>query len=392
MGLREDFRKIGPDVIQLRRWFHEHPERSLQEERTAGKIREELGGMGIPWQDLPPGHGVVGVIRGGGYGKTIALRADIDALPVKEKTGLPFSSQNEGVMHACGHDAHIAMLLGAAKALNDMKDRLNGTVLCVFQPAEEIGQGHQEVLEYFSSDGKPDAVIGLHIWSQIPQGQILLLPGPVFAGVTNYTVTIQGRGGHGGRPDQVMDPIKAACDLVLKYALIPSNFYDVLDPCVVNVGRMEAGTAGNVFPSQAKIHGSLRWFKPGGDEKILAVMERMARGVGEIHGVTCKVERIAGIPPVRNDAGLISRALGLLDRVEGLRPADETEPILAGDNMSFYLEKYPGFYGILGGGKATGPVYPHHHECFDLDEAALCKGAEFMAVFAADFLSGPQNM
>ncbi len=234
---------------------------------------------------------------------------------------------------------------------------------------------------------RPDAVIGLHIWSLIPQGQILLLPGSVFAGVTSYTVTISGRGGHGGRPDLAADPVKAACELVLKYAAIPSNFYDVLDPCVVNVGHMEAGTAGNVFPSRAKIHGSLRWLKPGGEEKILDIMQRMARGVGEIYGVTCEVDCIASIPPVRNDERLVRKALGLLDRVEGLRPAEQSEPVFAGDNMSFYLEKYPGFYGILGGGKAQGPVYPHHHECFDLDEAALCKGAGFMAVFAEDFLT-----
>ncbi len=391
MGLKEVFMEITPDIIRLRRWFHERPERSLEEEKTAGKIREELDRMGIPRQDLPPGHGVIGVIRGGKRGKTIALRADTDALPVFERTGLPFASRNEGVMHACGHDAHIAMLLGAAGALNDRRDQLNGTVLCVFQPAEEIGQGHQEVLAYFDSVNKPDAVIGLHIWSLIPRGQILLLPGPVFAGVTSYTVTIHGRGGHGGRPDLVMDPVKAACELVLKYAAIPSNFHDVLDPCVVNVGHMEAGTAGNVFPSQAKIHGSLRWLKPGGEEEILAVMKRMARGVGDIYGVTCELDCIASIPPVRNDAGLIRMALGLLDRVEGLCPADQAEPVFAGDNMSFYLEKYPGFYGILGGGKTRGPVYPHHHESFDLDEAALCKGAEFMAVFAEDFLSGSEK-
>lgn len=387
MGFGEHFREAEPWIIGLRRWFHEHPERSLQEEKTAGRIREELEGMGIPWQDLPPGHGVVGVIHGGKKGKTIALRADTDALPVTETTGLPFASRNAGVMHACGHDAHIAMLLGAARALNDRREDLSGTVLCVFQPAEEIGQGHREVLEYFDSVNTPDAVIGLHIWSLIPGGQILLMPGSVFAGVTSYTVTIHGRGGHGGRPDLAADPVKAACELVLKYAAIPSNFYDVLDPCVVNVGHMEAGTAGNVFPSQAKIHGSLRWLKPGGEGKILEIMRRMARGVGEIYGVTCEVDCIASIPPVRNDEGLIRRALGLLDRMEGLRPAGQAEPVFAGDNMSFYLEKVPGFYGILGGGKAQGPVYPHHHERFDLDEAALCKGAEFMAVFAEDFLT-----
>ena len=387
MDLSRYFRETEPTIINFRRWFHQHPERSLQEDRTAEKIREELDGLGIPHVDLPPSHGVVGVIRGREGGKTIALRADTDALPVQEKTGLPFASRHDGLMHACGHDGHISMLLGAAGALNELRDSLRGTVLCVFQAAEEIGRGHEEVLRYFCSQGGVDAVIGLHLWSLIPQGEILLMPGSVFAGVMSYTVTIQGQGGHGGRPDQVMDPIKAACDLVLKYASIPSNFYDVLDHCVVNVGQMEAGTVGNVFPSQARIHGGLRWFKPGGEEKIIAVMKRIAEGVGRIYGVTCKVDSLANIPPVRNDERLVKTALGLLGRVDGLRAADQADPVCAGDNMSFYLREYPGFYGILGAGKAQGPVFPHHHEQFDLDEAALRKGAEFMAAFALDFLS-----
>jgi amidohydrolase len=386
MDIHHSIRESEAYIIGLRRWFHAHPELSLKEEGTARKIGEELDALGIPWQKLPPNHGIAALIKGGQPGKTIALRADIDALPVPEQTGLPFASAKEGLMHACGHDGHIAMLLGAAKVLSEGKNDLKGNVVLILQVAEEIGQGHEEVLAYFHEIGRVDAVIGLHIWSLIPEGEILLLPGPILAGVMSYTITIKGRGGHGGRPDQVADPIKAACELVLKYASIPSNFYDVLDHSVVNVGQMEAGTVGNVFPSQAKIHGGLRWFKPGGEKKLIQIMERIARGVGQIYGVTCEVDCFADIPPVLNDAGMIQAARELVPRIEGLRLSRQTDPICAGDNIGVYLEKYPGFYGMLGAGKAQGPVFPHHHEQFDIDEAALRKGAAFLAEFAADFL------
>ena len=386
MDINRIMRESESYIVGLRRWFHAHPELSLKEEATARKIGEELDALGIPWQKLPPNHGIAAQIHGGQPGKTIALRADTDALPVPEQTGLPFASQQDGLMHACGHDGHIAMLLGAAKVLNAERNGLKGNIVLIFQVAEEIGLGHEEVLAYFRDIGGVDAVIGLHIWSLIPEGEILLLPGPILAGVMSYTVTIKGRGGHGGRPDQVADPIKAACELVLKYAAIPSNFYDVLDHSVVNVGQMEAGTVGNVFPSQAKIHGGIRWFKPGGEKKLIRIMEQIALGVGQIYGVTCEVDCFADIPPVRNDAGLIQAARAMVPRIEGLRLSGQTDPICAGDNIGVYLEKYPGFYGMLGGGKAQGPVFPHHHEQFDIDEAALSKGAAFMAGFAAEFL------
>jgi len=377
---------LKPELLRLRRWFHAHPEPSLQEEQTARKIAEELDALGIPHEALPPGYGLVAVITGQEGGPAVALRADMDALPIAEKTGLPFSSVNPGYMHACGHDAHVAMLLIAARALHETRDDWKGTVYCFFQPAEEIGQGHTEALEWLERRGGAGAVFGLHIWSLLPEGELLLLPGAVFAGLMSYVVTITGRGGHGGRPDLVRDPVKAACDLVLKYAAIPSNFYDVLDPCVVNVGYMEAGTVGNVFPSCAKIHGGIRWFKPGGEEKITDVMRRIASGVGIAYNVECEVDAFGAHPPVYNDPALVEKGRALVPGIEGLRLSRQTEPIVAGDNMSFYLQRYPGFYGILGAGKPGAEIFPHHHECFDVDESALPKGAEFLARSALEFL------
>ena len=187
-------------IIRTRRYFHQHPELSLKEEETSAKIKDELEQMGIPYEELKPGYGVVGTILGKGGKKRIAARADIDALPVDEDTGLEFASCNSGAMHACGHDAHIAMLLGAAKALNSIKDELNGQVKLIFQSAEEIGLGYQEVLDYLEAIGGVDQIIGIHIWSTLPAGEILLLPGSVFAGGRSFVAKIYGKGGHGARP------------------------------------------------------------------------------------------------------------------------------------------------------------------------------------------------
>ena len=259
MNIRNLYDQSESWMIELRRWFHRHPELSLQEKETSGKIQEELTKLGIPYQVLAPNYGIVATIQGSRPGKKIVLRADIDALPVTEETGLSFASEHPGVMHACGHDAHAAMLLGAARILQENKDELCGTVICLFQVAEETGFGYKEALDHFDSIGGVDGVIGLHIWSAVPEGEIVLLPGSIFAGGKGYDLKVKGQGGHGGRPDLVNDPIKTACEMVLKFASIPTNFYDVLDHSVVNVGKIEAGTIGNVFPSEANIYGGFRW-------------------------------------------------------------------------------------------------------------------------------------
>ncbi|MGL6201322.1 MAG: M20 metallopeptidase family protein [Lachnospiraceae bacterium] len=386
MDIKNLFDMYEEEIIEFRRWFHRNPEVSLKEKKTSAKIKKELKKMDLNCEDLPPNYGVSATIKGGKEGKTLVIRADIDALPVIEKTGLSFASENEGVMHACGHDAHIAMLLGAAKVLQEKRSDLNGTVKIVFQAAEEIGLGYEEVLESLSAAGKVDGVIGLHVWSAIPEGQILLYPGAVFAGGLGYHVEVVGKGGHGARPDLTNDPIKAICDLVLKFASIPSNYYDVLDHSVVNVGKIEAGTLGNIFPSKASIYGGIRWYKPGGGQTILEIMNRIADGVGIANHVNCNITVDGGVPPVMNNPDMIEKAKCLLADIDGLRNADQTDPICAGDNIGYILEAYPGIYGILGTGKPGVDVYPQHHSKFDIDEKALRKGSEFMVRYALDFL------
>ena len=368
----------------MRRWFHQHPELSLKEKETSEKIKEELDKMGIPHEDLKPNYGVVATIQGKDSGKVIAARADIDALPVTEDTGLPFASCNPGVMHACGHDAHAAMLLGVAKVLNEVKDELNGTVKLVFQVSEENGMGYEEILDYFESIGGVDRVIGLHIWSTLPAGEILLIPESVFAGGTGFTCRINGQGGHGARPDLVKDPIKAACDLELKLAAIPTNFYDVLDHSVVSVGQIQSGTMGNIFPSYAEVKGTTRYYKAGGIDAIKEKMQQIADGVGMTYGVKIDVEHNGGVLPVYNAPELIPHARELVDQVEGLKVSPQTDPICAGDDFCYILAKYPGFYGVLGAGAPDS--YPQHHAKFDVQESEFRKGAEFMGRYIADYL------
>lgn len=242
------------------------------------------------------------------------------------------------------------------------------------------------MLDYFSSIGGVDGIIGLHIWSAIPEGQILLLPGSVFAGARGFLVDVHGRGGHGARPDLAIDPIKAACDLILKFAAIPSNYYDVLDYSVVYTGLIQAGTLGNIVPEIAHTNGGLRYYKPGGDEIIWEKMENISRGIEDIYGVKVDLILRGGVPPVNNNPEMIARAKELLGSVNGLRLADQTEPICASDNYGYLLQAYPGFYGILGGGKPGQEVFPQHHSKFDIDEKALRKGSEFMTRYAVDFL------
>lgn len=384
LGLK--FKETEPYIIEMRRWFHAHPELSLQEKETSARIREELEKMGISVERLEPNYGLIGTIEGKAKGKTIMVRADIDALPVKEETGLEFASKNEGCMHACGHDAHIAMLLGVAKVLSEMKDELNGTVKLLFQVAEETGHGVQEVLEYIERTGGVDQIIGQHIWSTLPEGEVLLIPDAVFAGAEPFEFKIHGQGGHGARPDLAKDPIKALCDLVLQVSSIPTNYYDVLDHSVVSVGKISAGTMGNILPSEAYATGSIRYYKPGGGEIIKELVRRKCEGVGIIHDVEVECVLDGGIPPVINNHEMIERARTLVKDVDGLICSPQSEPISASDNYGVLIERYPGFYAILGAGSKDHYNYPQHHCKFDLVESSFRKGAEFMARYVTDFL------
>lgn len=385
----EFLKSVEDYVIQTRHWLHQNPEVSFKEEKTSQKIQEELTKMGISFELLTPSYGVIATIKGDICSdKKIGVRADMDALPVLEETDLPFASLNEGIMHACGHDAHVAMLLGVAKILNENKTKLSGTVKLIFQAAEEAGGGIKEVIDYINADGGIDQVIGTHIWSDIPAGEILLRPEAIFAGSGRVFYKIIGKGGHGARPDLVNDPIKAACDFVTHVSSIPSNFNHVFDNAVVTICQIEGGTAGNIFPNEVNVYGTYRHFREGTYKNILDQVERMAQGIALTHDVKLEYtdDRENRLPPVYNNPEMIEKAKSLVDDIDGLVLSTQTDPICASDNYGFLLEKYKGIFAVLGGGKHGETIYPQHNSKFDIDESVLIKGTEFMTNYVLDYL------
>lgn len=387
--MEKDFlNEVFDYIVNLRRWFHQHPELSCEEVETSKKIQDELTLLGIPFIVTTPSLGVIGTITGDiPSKKCLGIRADFDALPIVEDTGLEFCSKTCGKMHACGHDAHAAMLLGVAKILMANKSKIAGTIKLVFQTEEEIGKGHKEVIEHLDKDGGLDHIIGLHIWSNVPSGEILLLPESIFAGLGEIKYTISGAGGHGARPDLVRDPIKATCDLVMHLSAIPSNFHNVLDNVAVTTCMIEAGNRINIFPTNAKIGGTYRYFKPDSNDKLRATIERVVKGIEDIHNVTITSTTSPehDLPPIYNTREYIDVARSLVSDIEGLELSSQVDPISASDNFGFMVKQYTGFYGILGGGKHNTTVYPHHHPKFDIDEDALLYGSEFMARYALNY-------
>lgn len=377
-----------PYIIEMRRWFHAHPELSLQEQETSKRIQQELKKLEIEYEVLEPGYAIVGTIRGAYPGKTMLLRADIDALAVSEETGLPFTSVYEGRMHACGHDAHIAMLLGAAKILKQLQMQLHGTVKLLFQAAEERGKGVDEVLAYFETHGGPDRVLGLHIWSALSNGELLLLPGTIFSGLIGFECRIHGKGGHGARPDLTHDPLKAACELVLKYAAIPSNFYDVMDHSVVTTGAIQAGDvkSRNVIPNEALVRGTARFFKREAFDALPVIMENIAASIEKMYDVSIELDLSKGPVATVNDDAVVEEVMQIAQQVPGMMISKQKEPISASETFGYLLERYPGAFAVLGAGKAGQEVYPQHNPHFDIDESAMRKGTEYLTRCTLNYL------
>jgi amidohydrolase len=386
--LAQTCREWEQKVVAWRREFHTHPELSFQEAWTSGRIKEELGKLNIPYDSLPDSQAVVGIVKGAFPGKTIALRADMDALPIQEESDVPYKSCISGKMHACGHDAHVAMLLGAGGALNDFRASMKGEALLCFQSAEEVGGGHAEIVKYLDGRGGVDQIIGLHIWASIKEGTLMLLDGPTMAGALGYNIRVKGRGGHASRPDLAKDPIKPACEMALKISSIPSNFYDVLDHSVVHIGMVQGGTMGNIFPDTVTLQGGTRFFKVDGGRTILSHIKRIAEGVAKIYDVDIEVEELPSVPPVINNAEAAARGRELASQVEGLEADKAGQPICASEPYGYFLLKYPGFLAFLGAmNEEKGIVWAQHNAKFDVDEAALRKGCEFMCRYTLDFLS-----
>jgi hippurate hydrolase len=365
-------------MVSIRRELHRHPETGWNERETAERIERRLAELDLDSRRVC-GTGVLAEIPGRSGGSRIALRADIDALPITEETGLPFASENPGAMHACGHDGHAAMLLGAAELLAG--DPPPGPVRLIFQPAEELGTGAGALIEAGALDGVA-AIFGGHLDIHFPAGTIFVTPGPVAASTDLLRIRIAGRGGHAARPHETVDAVVAASHVVLALQHVVSRGIDPAEAAVVTVGRLQAGEVANAIAGAAFLEGTVRAFKAEVRERLLAEADRIARATAALHGAVAEVEIERGTPPVVNDerATALAREAALEvagpDRVAPLPGAN-----MAGEDFSFYLERVPGCY-VRYGAQPSGTAHPNHSNRFDFDEAALGWGAAWLAEVA----------
>ncbi|WP_294516507.1 M20 family metallopeptidase [uncultured Pseudoflavonifractor sp.] len=366
-------------VVGLRRAFHQEPELGLKEFETSRRVQEELSARSIPFHMVGE-TGVVAEISGGRPGPTVLLRADMDALPIQEATGLPFASRVPGVMHACGHDAHTAMLLGAAALLWEEREALPGRVRLVFEPAEEFAGAGRALLEAGILDGV-DTVFAVHVAPNLPCGAVSVQPGVRMSGCGFFSLTVRGKSGHGSAPHEGIDVIPAACAMVSALQTVVSREVSPRDFVVITVGTFHAGTAANILAGEAKLTGTIRYQNPALKEMLPAALERVLRGTAEAFRVTIDLKCGMGLSPVVNDAACSAVA----ERAAaGLLEAAELPMGTGSDDFSYYTQRVPGVYAFLG----TGGDHPIHHECFTLDEDALAPGSRLYARYAEEYLRG----
>lgn len=387
MDLKALAEKNHDYVVEMRRYFHRHPELSTQEVNTSKKICEELEKMGIPYKAYPD-YTVIATIDSGKPGKTVLIRGDIDALPVTEETGLPFASQNPGVMHACGHDCHGAMLLGIGKSLMEVKDELTGKILLGFQVAEENLKGSRTMVQYVKDMGGADNSIAIHVGCAQNIGEIMLPAGPMASGVITYQIRVKGRGGHGSAPHAALDPIKPACEIVLKLASLPSNAIDAQDPIVFSTCHIEGGSAVNIIPDEAVIGGTVRYFNKDLTQPIFDYLENISDCVCKSYGVTRTMEYIFDpMIPVVNDKEVAEIGQRIAEEM-GMKVTKEGKG-MGSDDMALLLDAFPGFYANIGcanEAKGIGHV-ANHNACFTIDEDALKLGTEFLMKSACELLN-----
>lgn len=372
-------------VLKLRREFHMYPESSWNETRTSKRIKEELDKIGISYQEYAD-TGVAAVIEGKSNGKTVALRADMDALQLEEKTDLEFKSKNKGVMHACGHDGHTAMLLGTARALFEIKDQIAGRVKLIFQPAEEIVQGAaQMVKEGVLED--VDGIMGIHLWANLPTGKINVQEGPRMASGDYVIVDFKGKGGHGSMPHQAVDPIVMASSFILESQSILSRETDSLDPVVFTLGKMKSGSRFNVIPDKAEIVGTLRCFNEETRNTASEAIKRYADKIAKSYRGEAEVEIRKGTPPTINDKRCTEIAQAAAVKTAAKNNLIEMEKTPGSEDMAYYLREVPGVIAFVGAAyEDQSKNYAHHNSKFNINEDSLKYGTELYFNFALEFL------
>ena len=380
---------IENEIIKTRRTVHQRPELAYHEEATAMLVADRLESLGIGMKRKVGGTGVLGTLRGSKKGRVVALRADMDALPVQEMSDVDFRSKTDGAMHACGHDTHVAMLLGAARILADHRDELQGTVKFLFQPAEEHG-GRGGALPMIEDgvmkDPKVDYVFGLHIDSTRKSGEIGFREGAIMAAPDRFKVKIIGRGGHGSAPHETVDPIYVAAHVILALQGVSARMIDPVRPFVISVGAVHSGTKENIIPDEAVLDGTIRTLDESTRKLAKKKVEEVAKGVCKTFGARAEVDfEIDAYPVTVNDPKATERAVRVLKKIPGIK-VKRVEWLLGGEDFSRFLQEAPGMFYFLGtDNPAKGCIYPNHSSKFKVDEDVLKIGTASLAMLAYEF-------
>jgi len=377
--LRLEIRNLQPHLVEWRRRLHQKPELSFEENLTAELVSQKLQEWGIEHQTGIAKTGIVATIDSGKPGPVLAIRADMDALPIQEENEVCYRSQHNGIMHACGHDGHIAIALGTACYLAKHKHSFSGTVKIIFQPAEEGPGGAKPMIAAgVLRNPDVDAIVGLHLWNNLPLGTVGVRSGALMAAVEIFDCTILGKGGHGGMPHQTVDAIVVAAQIVNALQAIVARNIDPIDSAVVTVGKFNAGHTHNVIADTAQIGGTVRYFNPAYQGYFDKRIEQIIAGICHSHGANYQLDYYALYPPVINDANIAelvrSVAESVVETPAGIVPECQT---MGGEDMSFFLQEVPGCYFFLGSAnQEKNLAFPHHHPRFDFDETALGMGVE----------------
>lgn len=385
--LLKDIKQYENEIIKIRRKIHSNPELSYQEYETAKLVAQELRALGVQVNPKVGGTGVVGLLKGAKKGKTVGLRADMDALPVLENVELPFKSKNAGVMHACGHDTHVAMLLGAAMLLAKHKAELSGTVKFLFQPAEEQGGlgGALPMVRDGAMQGV-DYVFGLHIAGDWASRTFALREGPLMAAPDSFKIKIVGRGGHGSHPSDTIDPIYVATQVITAIQGVTSRMIDQTKPLVISVCSIHSGTKDNIIPDEAMLEGTIRTLDEKTRKEAKSTFSKIVNSVCKTYGARCEIQMMRDAYPVTiNDLKVTKRAFKILKTIKGTKTV-ECDPIMGGEDMSRFLQKAPGTFYFLGTkNPKKGCVAPNHSSKFKVDEDVLKYGAVSLAKLALEF-------
>lgn len=385
MNFKEAAQQTENYIIRNRRYLHEHPELSEKEEKTTEYIVKELKDLGLEPRRFENCYGCYVDIKGNKPGKIVALRADIDALPIKEETGLEFASQN-GCMHACGHDTHMAMLLGAVKMLNDVKSEINGTVRAIFQPSEETATGAQAVIKEGILEGV-SAIYGSHIWGNFDAPLVSVESGKRMASCSSFKIEIEGRTAHGSAPNLGVDAIVVAASVIMNLQTYVSRNNDPLNPLVLTIGTIEGGSRFNVIPGKVTMEGTVRAFDSDLD-RIPNAMRRIIDGTAETFGAKAKLDfKWMTIPVINDNEELNTIAQNAVKKLYGEDGLGHLDTMMGSEDFSFYMGKVPGVFSFLGSRDTEkGYIYTNHQEQYTVDEGLLKRGAAVYAQFAFDYL------